>query len=383
MTVVVAACNEAQVLPASMEENLRLPEELRFVLVPAAKSKDATVDVARAIAERHPGRVRVVLGTSGSKAEDLNLAWASVDTELALILDADETLDERSLRRGLALLLEQPDVGIVQGRKVSRHPDAGFLARFISAERRYSTRLDHPMHADGFGSAHFAGSGALVRRAVAQDVGGWTPATMTEDIEFTLRVHTGTPWRIAYEPRMVVRESDPRDTLELLRQRTRWARGWTECFLLYFLPVLRRRTHLGRKRAAGLAWLLLTPVSALWTTLVPAMLVLRLVGLNVLPFWVALPLALLVLPSRLLAYGYAALRDPVIPLRRTPGRVAELVLHAYGWILLGWFIQLHALYLELSAAPRTWYVTRKRAAGSGSAQPSPARPEPAPLVARL
>jgi hypothetical protein len=130
-------------------------------------------------------------------------------------------------------------------------------------------------------------------------------------------------------------------------------------------------------------------VSALWTTLVPAMLVLRLVGLNVLPFWVAVPMALLVLPSRLLAYGYAAFHDPVIPLKRTPRHVAELVAHAYGWILLGWFVQLHALYLELSDAPRTWYVTKKRARPPPKplevpSLPAPAapriEPEPAPLA---
>lgn len=367
VTVVVAACDESHVLAESLRRNLALGAPLRFILVPATKSRDDTVAVAHRLAVEHPGRVRVVEGTTGSKAEDLNLAWTHVTTPLVLILDADETLETDALGRGLAVLRRSPDVGVVQGRKVSYAPDDGALARFVNCERRYSTNMDHPMHAESFGSSHFAGSAALVRREVPVELGGFTDRTMTEDIEFTFRVHVESDWKIAYEPRMVVRESDPADLGALLKQRTRWARGWTECFLEFVGPVVRRREHLGRKRFMGLMWLLVTPVSALWTTFIPAMLVLRLLGFSSsMPLWIVIPMALVVLPSRLVGYWYSSLSDPVIPLPRRAKDLAIVALDAYAWILFGWFVQLHALYLEISQAPRVWYVTGKRLQDPGA-----------------
>jgi cellulose synthase/poly-beta-1,6-N-acetylglucosamine synthase-like glycosyltransferase len=193
-------------------------------------------------------------------------------------------------------------------------------------------------------------------------LGGWTDRTLTEDIEFTLRVHLDGRWRIAYSDAFVVRESDPSTFADLLRQRTRWSRGWAQNADLFLGSVVRQRRRLGLRRAFGLSLLLLISISSLWTTFLPATLLMRLGGVSpLLPFLVAVPLSLILLPSRLLSYGFAALRDPVIPLKRTPARIAELALHAYLWILLGWMIQLHALYLELSRSAREWHVTGKRA----------------------
>lgn len=361
VTVLVAAHHESHVLRSSLERNLSLSVPLRFVLVPAAASP-RTVALAHELRDRFPGRVEVVLGTEGSKAGDLNLALAHARTEHVLVLDADETIDEAFVRRALALLQARPDVGVVQGRKVALDPDGSALARFICAERRFATWMDQPSQAED-GAAHFAGSGALLRRAALEEVGGWAPGTLTEDIDLTLRLRLRTGWRILYEPGLVVRESNPASALDLLRQRTRWARGWAEVTGLHLPEVLRQRRRLGAATAGSTAWQLVTAVSAPWATLLPLLVVVRAAGIHpLLPFALALPLALLVLPSRLLAYAYAARHDPVTPLRGPWWRWPELALHAYGWILLGWAVQLHALYLELSEAPREWHVTLKEAA---------------------
>lgn len=359
VTVLVAAKDEAATLAASLGRNLALPDRFRFLLVPSTASVDATVEVALAAEAAHPERVRVVLGTSGSKAGDLNLAWEHVETDLVLMLDADETTDVEGLRWGLAAMAASPAVAVVQGRKVSATPDRRWLNRFVLTERRHSTGLDQLFHA-GLGSTHFAGSAALLRRDVVVELGGFTDRTLTEDIEFTLRLHLGTRRRIAYEPRMVVRESDPVDLEALVQQRTRWARGWTQCFNLYFGEVVARREALGRSRAFGLAWLLLMAVSAPVMALLPAFLVMRTLGIPaLLPLALGLALASFVLPARLVGYAYSALHDPHVPVQRRASRIVETMLYAYVWIVAGWILSLHAFYLELSAAPREWYVTRK------------------------
>ena len=358
VTVVVAAYQERHVLRSTLERNLSLRLPLRFILVPSASSP-VTVALAEELAARDPDRVRVVLGTTGSKAGDLNLAWPLVETEHVLVLDADETIDEAFVRRGLAVLDADPRVGLVQGRKVQRDAEGSALARFVAAERRFSTWMDQPVQAED-GAAHFAGSGAILRWAVLLDVDGWCAGRLTEDIDLTLRLRLGTRWRVAYEPSMVVRESNPATLLDLLRQRTRWARGWAEVTGVYLPEVVKARRRLGTLPAASLAWQLVASVSAPWATLLPLLVLIRTAGLHpILPFAVALPLALVIIPVRFLVYADAARHDPVTPVRGGPLRWAELALHAYLWVLLGWVVQIHALYLELSEAPRDWHVTHK------------------------
>jgi hypothetical protein len=139
LTAVVPAFNDGACLAASLTHNLAAQPSLRFVVVPAVASTDDTLEVARRFERVHPGRVRVVPGDTGSKAGDLNKAWATLTDPVILLLDADETVDAESLARGHAVFASDPSIGVVQGRKVSRDPDDGPLARFVSAERRYST----------------------------------------------------------------------------------------------------------------------------------------------------------------------------------------------------------------------------------------------------
>ena len=360
LTVVVTAADEGEVLRESLERNMAIDHPLRFLVVVAATCRE-TVDIARALEAAHPDRVEVVEGVSGSKAGDLNDAWKRVGTPLVLMLDADEVIDPRSLDHGLAVLEKRPDVGVVQGRKVSRAPDEGALGRFISVERRFSTLLDHPMQSDLFGTAHFAGSCALLRREVPKSVRGWRTEVLTEDIDFALRLNLSTDWRIVYEPRMVAYESDPTTLRQLARQRSRWGRGWIEVTVSHFPDLFRKADRLGAKRTLAWAFLLMTCVSAPWSVLLPTLLAVHLEGVALgPPPVVAVLLAAYLLPSRLLTYAYAARNDPHIPLEPGWRRWPEFALHAYGWVFFGWVIQLHSLYMELSHGPTVWYVTQKK-----------------------
>src|SRR4029077_18075043 len=99
-------------LAETVRRNLAVDHPLTFILAVAGGPQDETVRVARALARQHPGRVRVVLGTTGSKAGDLNLAWRQVRPDAVLVLDADETIDKESLLHALAALRSAPDVGV-------------------------------------------------------------------------------------------------------------------------------------------------------------------------------------------------------------------------------------------------------------------------------
>ncbi len=356
LTVVVSAMDEASHIGTTLAAALSLPSVERLVVVVAARSQDETAAIAEAAAQ-NDSRVFVVHGTGRTKAEDLTEAWRHVETDIALVLDADEQVEPSTLAHGLHVLAEHPGVGIVQGRKVAR--PQGALGHFIVVERRYSTLADHPAQDRVFGAAHFGGSAALIRRQVPADAGWWRSIALTEDIEFTMRVHMDTPWHIQYEPRLVVWEEAPADVAALVRQRSRWARGWSQVSRLY-LPRL-GRANMPLRGKVGLGWQLITAISAPWSVFFPTLLTLWLWGEPIqLPVVLALVLGFVILPSRVVTYGVPYFRDPLVPVRHRIRHFLGAVASAYLWVVVGWFMQLHALYLELSSAPKTWHATRAR-----------------------
>lgn len=360
VTVIVVAAFEADVLGKTLAENIEtLGRRTPFIIVPAAKSDDGTVEIAREFADEYD-RGRMIEGTSGSKAGDLNQVWPHVTTEYALILDADETIELETVERGLRTLRERPEVGVIQGRKAATHPDADAFSRFVSVERQHSTWVDHPFVDAVFGAGHFGGSIAMFRREVPPEAGGWDPDALTEDIDFTLRMYGETEWLVEYDHEMVGREYHPATFQALVRQRVRWARGWAQAAARHFDDILQSWRKLGLRRTLGIEWLLFAAVSAPVSTLFPVIMILWYLGFAPpLPTSIAVAFAVFLLPVRAVSFGYAAFRDPTIPLPTTPRRVIEVIGYAYMWILFGWFIQLHALYLQFSEAPRVWYVTEK------------------------
>ena len=361
VTVVVTAMDEVDALSASLRENVAALAPLPFLLVPAARSTDGTRELMHAVQDDHPDRVRVVEATGGSKAADLNEMWDHVETAYALVLDADETVPPSFVPRALRILTAQPDIGIVQGRKVPIDTSSSRLSQFTTAERQHSTWLDHPFGADVLATAHFAGSAAVLRRQVLPDVGGFSTDTLTEDIDLTVRLYLETDWDIAYVPEMVVHELIPGTWTSLFGQRERWARGWAQVAGRHLGDVLRSWRQLGPRRTLGLSWVLFLALSAPLYMIFPA-LALPTLALDVslglsLPAFVALTVFLI--PERAVSFAYAVFRDPATPVPMTPRRIVATVTTAYLWIAFGWIIQLHSLYLLFAGAPQTWTVTRK------------------------
>ena len=207
---------------------------------------------------------------------------------------------------------------------------------------------------------------AFLRVDSVARAGGLREDHLTEDIDLTVRLFTQTSERIVYEPHMVSFEATPHGYRDLLRQRTRWARGWAQVSLeqLGGVTLAARRRGLA---SASLAWQLLCALSAPWCSLLPLLALLRYVaGFDPLPGATAIALALVVLPARPIVMVAAMLRDEHSDDRGLRGAV-RVVIAAYGWIVLGWILQFHALYLELTDAPATWSITQKRVGAIGRA----------------
>jgi len=87
------------------------------------------------------------------------------------------------------------------------------------------------------------GSCQFVRRTVVEELGGWDENSLTEDVEFALRL-VEKNHLIKYAPDVCSGQETPSSLGPLIRQRVRWYRGYMETAIKYgrLLDNLDKRT---------------------------------------------------------------------------------------------------------------------------------------------
>ena len=98
---------------------------------------------------------------------------------------------------------------------------------------------------DKWNGAFFCGSAAVIRREALMEVGGFSGITITEDCETALDLHS-RGWNSVYIDKPMISGLQPETFSSFIGQRSRWARGMFQIFLLKN-PVLKRGLSLAQK----------------------------------------------------------------------------------------------------------------------------------------
>ncbi|WP_231566351.1 glycosyltransferase family 2 protein [Litchfieldella xinjiangensis] len=302
VSLLVPAYNEEATIRTSIRSLLQLQYPDYEVVIINDGSKDATLAVlieAFELAE-HPEPMRLVVPhqevrgvylsrrypnlkvidkANGGKADALNAGINSARHGLFCAVDADSILQRDSLLRVVQPFLEDErtiaaggTVRIANGSQVRGGflLEAGIpeslLARFQIVEYLRAFLFGRlgwsPMNA----VLIISGAFGLFDRERVMAVGGYSTATVGEDMELVVRLHrhhrlAGIPYRIRYLPDPICWTEAPEDLGTLGRQRSRWQRGLAESLTTHF-----RLAFSPRGGAAGhLAW----PFMALFEWLGP------------------------------------------------------------------------------------------------------------------
>ncbi len=275
--VIVAAHNEATVLPATLAALLGQADPAERIVIADDGSTDAT---AAMLGERYglagalPGGPAVgsALQPSlawlrlphGGKARALNAGLLALDTDVVLTVDADTLLDAGAIGAVRRAFSNEPALAGVTGviTPVCRDTLAGrcfewfqtyeYIRNFLS---RYAWMQLHSLL---LVSGAFAG----FRREALLAVGGFDPACLVEDYELIhrLRRHAvghGLDWRFRVLGDAQARTEAPGSVGAFLRQRRRWFGGFLETQWWY-------RAMVGDRRYGRLGTLML-PVKAIDT----------------------------------------------------------------------------------------------------------------------
>ncbi|PWN53097.1 hypothetical protein IE53DRAFT_400807 [Violaceomyces palustris] len=190
---------------------------------------------------QYPNLRVVKVENSTSKADNINhFLTLESKGKITAIFDTDHYPHQQTLR-WVARRFNQGDVDIVQGRCCIYNYAESWVTKLVSAEFDTIYGVFHPGRANLHGFGLFGGSNGYWNSSLLKTL-GMQKHMLTEDIDSTLRAITSGA-RIAYDLKCISYETAPETLQALLKQRLRWAQGWTQVTLRHFVPAMRRGAY--------------------------------------------------------------------------------------------------------------------------------------------
>lgn len=250
---------------------------------------DSTDRTSAIVAERvaywsaHGVRIAHVQRTarSGFKAGALAHGMTRSDAELFAVFDADFVMPPDILRQTVPHF-SSPEIGMVQARWDHLNREDSLLTRVqaIYLDGHFAIESASRHLAGRF--FNFNGTAGIWRRRAIEEAGGWSAATLTEDLDLSYRAQLAG-WRFVFLPDVTVPAELPSTIAGFRQQQHRWAKGSIQTARSILPRILRSDLPLATRAEAffhltnNSAYLLTVIVSLL---LVPAILIRQRLGLG-------------------------------------------------------------------------------------------------------
>ena len=260
--VLVAARNEAAVIEQLVNNLLALrhgEDQLQLWIVDDG-SGDGTGEILDRLQERH-SNLHVIHrppGAKGWKSGALNAVLPHLQGEWVLVLDADAQVDPELLERLDPLL--QDSSRVLQLRKAVHNADCNLLTQVQAVEMALDALIQQGRIAHQ-GCGELRGNGQFIPRQALLRCGGFNEATITDDLDLTMRLQLhGVPIAVVWNP--PVAEEAVSSIGAIWRQHQRWVEGGLQRFFDYWPALLSSRLKPRLKRDV-LAFFLLQYVQPL------------------------------------------------------------------------------------------------------------------------
>ncbi|MBL8474336.1 MAG: glycosyltransferase [Rhodocyclaceae bacterium] len=228
VSVLLPVYNESAVVERLIDAacSMIYPAQALEILV-LDDSSDHTSELARARVEQHAAQgrhIRLIRRRSrtGYKAGNLVNGIRSASGEFFAIFDADFVPPQDFLLKTMPCF-KDPRLGFLQTGIGYENRDASFLTRFQAMEMGHQQYVTVGLSEDG-DMVSLSGSSCVWRRNCVEALGGWTAATVTEDVDLGYRAQFDD-WKYAYLRDVVSMSILPETASAFRVQRERWGRG--------------------------------------------------------------------------------------------------------------------------------------------------------------
>lgn len=229
------------------------PERLQILIGDDSNKPDISAQID-AFAAGNP-RVQVCRrgNNAGFKPGNLNHMLEQTTGDYILILDSDFLPERDFLRRLVRPVIENPLLAGVQAswRITNIHQNhttlmgAGIINVIHIVILPFIKRFAH--------TGVFCGSAELVRKDLLIENGGWTPGTLTEDVDYSLRI-IASGGHIVYLENLHCTCEVPYTPRDLFRQQMRWAYGVMRAFMNHGRKLLLSRLTRTRTKLAAVCF---------------------------------------------------------------------------------------------------------------------------------
>ena len=244
-SIIIPTKNEETVIQRCLDSvlNVDYPKDKMQIIVVDGKSSDKTLKICSEFSEQYPENIQVLCEkTVKGKPAALNLALPYVNGEIVGVFDAD-SIPESDVLSKVASYFTNKKVMALQGRTTSINEKNNALTRVIATEEKawFQALLSGREKMQLF--VPLTGSCQFVRSNIVKELGGWDENSLTEDVEFALRL-VEKKHIIKYAPDVCSGQETPNNLASLVRQRVRWYRGYMETALKYgrLLDTINKRT---------------------------------------------------------------------------------------------------------------------------------------------
>lgn len=186
---------------------------------------------------------------AGFKAGALAHGMTLCDAEFIAIFDSDFVPPTDFLLRAVPALVADPKLGWAQGRWTHLNADDNVLTRAQAAGIDAHFIIEQQARAAGW-FMNFNGTAGVWRRRAIEDAGGWSDATLTEDLDLSYRAQL-RGWRGLFLPDLAVPGEVPADAAAFKCQQFRWAKGSLQTALRLLPAVLRSERPAAEKIQAA------------------------------------------------------------------------------------------------------------------------------------
>ncbi len=232
VSIIVPAYNEEVNAVNSLHNILKCDYPLFEIIFVDDGSNDTTYEKVKTAFNNHP-QIKIFTKPNGGKATALNFGISHSSANYLVCIDADTqlALDAVSKLMQHFFTIQSGEIGAVAG-TVKVGNEINILTRWQSIEYIVGQNFDRKAFTYLNAVTVVPGAiGAYSKKALA-DAGGFTPDTLAEDCDLTIRI-LKSGYLITNEPLAVAYTEAPETIKQFMKQRFRWCYGVMQVFWKY------------------------------------------------------------------------------------------------------------------------------------------------------